>query len=32
MAGDAVDFYSTIIPNRDDAPGGTSLDARITAQ
>ena len=32
MAGDAVDFYSTIIFARDDSPGGTSVDARITAQ
>ncbi len=32
MAGDNVDFYVTTIFNRDDPPGGVTLDARITAE
>jgi hypothetical protein len=31
-AGAFVDFYATIITTMDDPPGGTSLDARITAE
>jgi hypothetical protein len=31
-AGDTVDFYVIPIANRDDSPGGTELDARITAE
>jgi len=31
-AGALVDFYATIITTMDDPPGGTSLDARITAE
>jgi hypothetical protein len=30
-AGASVDFYATAIANMDDPPGGTSVDARITA-
>jgi hypothetical protein len=31
-AGTAVDFYVQTVPNRDDPPGGASLDAKITAE
>jgi hypothetical protein len=31
-AGGFIDFFVTTVTNRDDAPGGTALDARITAE
>jgi hypothetical protein len=32
MVGDYVDFYVQTVPNRDDPPGGASLDAKITSE
>jgi hypothetical protein len=32
MAGNFVDFYAQLVPNRDDPAGGASLDAKITAE
>jgi hypothetical protein len=31
-AGGFIDFFVTMVVNRDDAPGGTTVDARITAE